>query len=328
MKSTLRNLLTTAAALALTAGAALAENVIIGHFGSPTPMQVARAAGAFDAATGWTIEWRQFGSGTEVIAAMASGDVQVAELGSSPLAIGASQGVEYQLFMIAQGLGTAESLIATKASGITTLEGLKGKSIAVPVGSTAHYSLMGGLSHAGIAEADVTIVNLPADQIAAAWDSGQVDAAFIWEPVQNQILQTGTFILGADQTAAWGFPTFDGWVVNSAFAAANADAMVAFAKTMNAANMAYLADPAAWTADSAEVKTIAEVTGAAADQVPNILKGFTFIPLADQMGASWLGGAAANMKTTADFLVVAGRIDAAVDDYAGFVNTAIAEAAK
>ena len=328
MKSTLRNLLTTAAALALTAGAALAENVIIGHFGSPTPMQVARAAGAFDAATGWTIEWRQFGSGTEVIAAMASGDVQVAELGSSPLAIGASQGVEYQLFMIAQGLGTAESLIATKASGVTTLEGLKGKSIAVPVGSTAHYSLMGGLSHAGIAEADVTIVNLPADQIAAAWDSGQVDAAFIWEPVQNQILQTGTFILGADQTAAWGFPTFDGWVVNSAFAAANADAMVAFAKTMNAANMAYLADPAAWTADSAEVKTIAEVTGAAADQVPNILKGFTFIPLADQMGASWLGGAAANMKTTADFLVVAGRIDAAVDDYAGFVNTAIAEAAK
>ena len=328
MKSTLKQLMLGAATLALTSGAALAENVIIGHFGSPTPMQVARAEGKFDAATGWTIEWRQFGSGTEVIAAMASGDVQVAELGSSPLSIGTSQGLEIQLFMIAQGLGTAESLIATKASGITTLEDMKGKRIAVPVGSTAHYSLMGGLTHAGIAETDVTIMNLPADQIAAAWDSGQVDAAFIWEPVQNQILQTGTFILGADQTAAWGFPTFDGWVVNTAFATANADAMVAFAKTMNEANMAYLADPAAWTADSAPVKTIAEVTGAAADQVPNILKGFTFIPLADQLGPTWLGGAAANMKTTADFLVNAGRIDAAVDDYAPFVNTAIAEAAK
>jgi taurine transport system substrate-binding protein len=34
------------------------------------------------------------------------------------------------------------------------------------------------------------------------------------------------------------------------------------------------------------------------------------------------------MKTTADFLVKAGRIDAAIDDYSGFVNTAIAEAAK
>ncbi len=327
MTNTLKSLLIGAATLALTTGATLAETVIIGNFGSPTPMQVARAEKKFEAATGWEIEWRTFGSGTEVIAAMASGDVQVAELGSSPLSIGTSQGVEIQLFMIAQGLGTAESLIAKQGSGIEKLEDVKGKRIAVPVGSTAHYSLMGGLAHAGIAETDVTIINLPADQIAAAWDSGQVDAAFIWEPVQNQILQTGTFILGADQTAAWGYPTFDGWVVNKAFAEANADAMVAFTNVMNDANMAYLADPAAWTADSAQVKTIAEVTGAAADQVPNILKGFTFIPLADQMGATWLGGAAANMKTTADFLVTAGRIDAAVEDYSGFVNTSIVEAA-
>jgi taurine transport system substrate-binding protein len=321
-------LMTGTAALMMMAGSAMAENVIIGNFGNPTPMQVARAEGAFDKATGWTIEWRTFGSGTEVIAAMASGDVQLAELGSSPLSIGTSQGLEIQLFMIAEGIGTGESLIAKKDSGITKLEEVKGKRIAVPVGSTAHYSLMGALSHAGIAEADVTIVNLPADQIAAAWDTGQVDAAFIWEPVQNQILQTGTFIVGADQTAAWGFPTFDGWVVNTEFAAANADAMVAFAKTFDAVNKSYLADPAAWTPDSPQVKTIAEVTGADPAQVPAILKGFTFIPLADQLSDAWMGGAAANMKTTADFLVKAGRIDAAIDDYSGFVTTAIAEAAK
>lgn len=328
MKRNIAKVLLTASGIALLAGAGLAETVIIGNFGSPTPMQVARAEKKFEAATGWEIEWRTFGAGTEVIAAMASGDVQVAELGSSPLAIAASQGVDLQLFMIAQGLGTAESLIAKADSGITKLEDVKGKRIAVPVGSTAHYSLMGALAHVGIAETDVEIINLPADQIAAAWDSGQVDAAFIWEPVQNQILQTGTFIVGADQTAEWGYPTFDGWVVNKDFAAANADAMVAFAKVMNEANMAYLADPAAWTADSAPVKTIAEVTGAAADQVPGILKGFTFIPLADQLSDAWLGGAAANMKTTADFLVKAGRIDAAGDDYSDFVTTAIAEAAK
>ncbi len=328
MRKTLKSLLIGTAALAITAGMGMAETIIIGNFGSPTPMQVARANKAFDAATGWDIEWRTFGSGTEVIAAMASGDVTIAELGSSPLAIGASQGVPLQLFMIAQGLGTAESLIAKEGSGIEKLEDLKGKKVAVPVGSTAHYSLMGGLAHAGIAESDVTIVNLPADQIAAAWDSGQVDAAFIWQPVQSQILQTGKFIVGADQTAQWGYPTFDGWVVNAEFAAANADKMAAFAKVMNEANQAYLANPDAWTADSAEVKTIAEVTGADPAQVPDILKGFTFIPLADQLGDAWLGGAVANMKTTADFLVKAGRIDAAIDDYSPYVNTSIAEAAK
>lgn len=328
MRKTLKSLLIGTAALAITAGMGMAETIIIGNFGSPTPMQVARANKAFDAATGWDIEWRTFGSGTEVIAAMASGDVTIAELGSSPLAIGASQGVPLQLFMIAQGLGTAESLIAKEGSGIEKLEDLKGKKVAVPVGSTAHYSLMGGLAHVGIAESDVTIVNLPADQIAAAWDSGQVDAAFIWQPVQSQILQTGKFIVGADQTAQWGYPTFDGWVVNAEFAAANPDKMAAFAKVMNEANQAYLANPDAWTADSAEVKTIAEVTGADPAQVPDILKGFTFIPLADQLGDAWLGGAVKNMKTTADFLVKAGRIDAAIDDYSPYVNTSIAEAAK
>ncbi|MES2970097.1 MAG: taurine ABC transporter substrate-binding protein [Pseudomonadota bacterium] len=327
MTRTMKRLMIGAAALALGAGAALAENVVIGHFGNPTPMQVARMEGAFDAATGWTIEWRTFASGADVIAAMASGDIKVAELGSSPLAIAASQGVDLQLFMLAQVIGEAESLIVRNNAGIAALEDLKGKRLAVPVGSTAHFSLMGALTHAGIAEGDVTIMNMPPDQIAAAWEQGAIDAAFIWQPVQSQILQTGTLLVGADKTAEWGYPTFDGWVVNTEFAAENADAVAAFAKTMDAANAAYLTDPAAWTADSAQVKTIAEATGAAADQVPDILKGFAFIPLSEQMTDTWLGSAAATMKTTADFLKAAGRIDTAADDYSAFVNTAIGEAA-
>lgn len=322
-----KSLLLGVAAGAMLATSALAENIVIGHFGNPTPFQASRSDGKFDAATGWTIEWRQFGSGTEVIAAMASGDIKLAELGSSPLAIGASQGVDLQLFMLSEGIGTAESLIAKKDSGIASLADLKGKRVAVPVGSTAHFSLMGALAHEGIAESDITIVNMPADQIAAAWDSGQVDAAWIWEPVQNQILQTGTFIIGADQTAAWGYPTFDGWVVNKEFAEQNKDALVAFAKTFDEANMAYLADPAAWTPESDPVKKIAAITGADPSQVPTILKGFTFVPLSDQLGDAWLGSAAEKMKYTADFLVTAGRIDAAIDDYTPFVNTSILEAA-
>ncbi len=327
MTTRLRGLLIGAATLALSAGAGLAQEVVIGHFGNPTPMQVARADGAFEAATGWQIEWRQFASGTDVIAAMASGDVAIAELGSSPLAIAASQGVELQMFMLAQVIGEAESLIVRDDAGIASVEDLRGKRIAVPVGSTAHFSLMGALNHAGIPETEVTIMNMPPDQIAAAWEQGAVDAAFIWQPVQSQILQTGTLLIGADQTAEWGFPTFDAWVVNTDFAAENAEAVAAFARTMDEANAAYLADPAAWTADSAQVQAIAAETGAAADQVPGILEGFEFVPLADQLSDTWLGSAPATMKATADFLVAAGRIDAAIEDYAGFVNTAIGEAA-
>jgi taurine transport system substrate-binding protein len=260
---------------------------------------------------------------------MASGDITVSELGSSPLAIAASQGVDLEMVMLAQVIGTAESLIVSDSSGIETIEDLKGKRIAVPVGSTAHFSLMGAIQHAGMSESDLTIMSMPPDQIAAAWEQDAIDGAFIWNPVQSQIMESGKRLVGADETAEWGFPTFDAWVVNREFAEENKEAVVAFIRTINEANESYLADPSAWTADSPQVVTIAEYTGAAASQVPGIIEGYTFLPIAEQVDPKWLGGGLAEaMKSTAEFLQSAGRIDTVADDYSSFVNeTFAAEAA-
>jgi taurine transport system substrate-binding protein len=118
-------------------------------------------------------------------------------------------------------------------------------------------------------------------------------------------------------------------VVNKDFAAKNKPQVVAFAKVMDAANKAYLANPAAWTPENPSVKEIAKVTGAGADQIPEILEGYTFVPLSEQLGADWLGNAAKVMKSTAEFLKSAKRIDTVAADYAPFVDTTIAaEAAK
>jgi taurine transport system substrate-binding protein len=311
----------------LVSGNAMAEKIIIGHFGNPTPMQLLASSDAVQKATGWDVEWRKFAAGTDVIAAMASGDVVLSELGSSPLAIAASQGVNLQLIAFSDIIGKAESLIVSKDSGIASLADLKGKRVGVPIGSTAHFSLMGALQHQGIAESDVTVMGMKPDQIAAAWEQKAIDAAWIWQPVQSQILQTGTLLIGADETAAWGFPTFDGWVVNKDFGEANKDKIVAFLKEVDRVNKAYLANPAAWTADSAEVKALATATGADPAQVPEILSGFGFLPMSEQITDTWLGGAAKTIKGTADFLKGAGRIDSVADDYSAFVNADYAKAA-
>jgi taurine transport system substrate-binding protein len=325
MKRPIRTALAAGVALAALAGAAAAQSVIIGHFGTPTPMQMAAIEGKFAEATGWDIEWRKFAAGTDVIAAMASGDVTVSELGSSPLAIAASQGVDLEMVMIAHLIGTAESLVVRNDAGIAALEDLKGKRVAVPLGSTAHFSLMGAIQHAGMSEGDLTIMGMPPDQIAAAWEQGAIDGAFVWNPVQSQILQTGTRLVGADESAEWGFPTFDAWVVNKDFAEENREAVVAFLRTMDEANAAYLAESAAWTAESPQVQAIAEYTGADPSQVPEIMAGYTFMPIADQLGDNWLGGGLAEaMKSTADFLQGAGRIDSVADDYGPFLNATFA----
>lgn len=328
MKTKLKGIFLGLMASAVFAGGASAETIIIGHFGNPTPMQLLATSDAVEQATGWEVEWRKFASGTDVIAAMASGDVVLSELGSSPLAIAASQGVDLELIAFSDVIGEAESLIAHEASGIESVTDLKGKRIGVPIGSTAHFSLMGALQHEGIAESDVTIMSMKPDDIAAAWSQGGIDATWIWQPVQSEILKSGKMILGADKTAEWGFPTFDGWVVDKAFGAANAEKVTAFLKEVDRVNGAYLADPAAWNADSDAVKTLASATGADPAQVPDILKGFTFLPMSEQVSATWLGGAAATVKSTAEFLKAAGRIDSVADDYSGFVNTSYAEEAQ
>ncbi|TCT03099.1 taurine ABC transporter substrate-binding protein [Paralcaligenes ureilyticus] len=319
-----------AIALTLTIGlgaAANAEKVIIGTFGDPTPSHVAIAQGKFVKATGWNIEWRKFASGADVIAAMASGDVQLSELGSSPLAIAASQGVDVKLFLISFLIGSSESLIVRNGSGIDKTADLKGKRIAVPIGSTSHFSLMGALSHWGINQKDVKIIGMSPDQINAAWAQKAIDAAFVWNPVQSVLLENGKRLISAGEIAKWGYPTFNGWVVNPKFAAKNAKSMAAFAKTMNEANADYLNNKAKWTADSTPIKQIAQSTGAQASQVPTILDGFTFLT-ASQQGA-WLDSHAADaLKRTADFLKANGRIDTVSKNYSPFVDSAIAKSVQ
>src|SRR3954453_21114063 len=96
----IRTTLAAGAAVFVLVGAASAETVVIGHFGNPTPMQVAAAEGKFSKATGWDVEGAKFGSGGGGVDPMGAGGIKPAQPGSSPLAIAASQGVELQLFLI------------------------------------------------------------------------------------------------------------------------------------------------------------------------------------------------------------------------------------
>jgi taurine transport system substrate-binding protein len=295
------------------------KTVVIGHFGNPTPEQLVAASDELANSTGWTIDWRKFQAGTDVIAAMASGDIKISALGSSPLAIALTQGVDVQIFMISIGIGSAEALIARDGAGIEKIEDLRGKKVGVPLGSTAHFSLMGALENAGVAASDVTILGMNPDQIAAAWAQNQIDATFVWDPVQTKARANGKLIIHAGQVT--GKPTFDGWVVNREFGEQNHEFMVAFVKAIAAANESYTSNPDAWTADSEPVKIIAARTGANPADIPTILKGYSFPSLEEQVSEAWLGGAMhENLRLTAEFLAEQKKIPAALDDYSKFVN--------
>jgi taurine transport system substrate-binding protein len=88
---------------------------------------VAIADGAFEKATGYKINWRQFESGAKVITAMASGDVHISLAGSSPIAAGVSAGLKVELIWIVEDIASAEALVVRNGSGIIAPQDLKGK---------------------------------------------------------------------------------------------------------------------------------------------------------------------------------------------------------
>ncbi|KFI30014.1 taurine ABC transporter substrate-binding protein [Haematobacter massiliensis] len=317
--------LTLAGLLASVAFPALAENLRIGWQQIVEPSRVAQADGAYEKATGAEITWNLFGGGADVIAAIASGAIDIGYVGSSPLTAAASQGLPIEAIYIVGNIAEAEAL-ATK--GITTPADLKGKKIATPFVSTAHYSLLTALKHWGIQPTEVSLLNLRPQEIAAAWERGDIDGAYIWDPVLNRIKSTGgTVIADSADVADWGGPTFDAWIVRKDYAEQHPEIVTAFVKTTGDATDSYLKDPSAWGADSQAAEKIAKLTGAPAADVPALLKGYAFAGLKDQVSPAFLGGATAEaLKATAGFLQEQGSARA-LEDYSPYVNASFAETA-
>ncbi|WP_181703128.1 taurine ABC transporter substrate-binding protein [Chthonobacter albigriseus] len=283
------------------------------------PSRVPQADGVYEKATGASINWQKFDSGADVIAAIASGSVDIGYVGSSPLAAAASRELPIETIYVVGLIGPSEALAA---KGVEKPEDLVGKKIATPFVSTAHYSLLTALKHWNIDPKSLEILNLRPPEIAAAWERGDIDGAYVWDPVLAEIKKSGKVIATSSDVAAWGGPTFDAWIVRKEFAEANPDVVKTFVKVTGEAYAAYRADPAKWDAKSPEAEKIARLTGAKQDEVPALLTGYTFPTLEEQAGADLLGGGTVKaVAATAAFLKEQGKIPAVLADYGPYVST-------
>ena len=297
------------------------REVVIAYQGLVLPWRYAQASGAVEKATGYKITYRKLASGADVIRALASGSAQLGEAGSAPIAAGLSQGVDLSLFWILDNINDAEALVARNGSGVTSVAGLKGKTIGVPFVSTSHFHTLVALEHAGVNPADVKIVNLSPAAVAAAWQRGDIDATYIWDPVLAQVKKTGHVLITSGQVAkATGEATFDGLVADRRFAKDHADFLAKFVQVLAQTDADYRADGAAWTAASPQVLAIAKESGANAQDVPASLALHAFPTPAEQASKAWLGGgaqagAARSLQATATFLKAQGAIQNVLPDY-------------
>lgn len=266
-----------------------------------------------------TITWVQAPSGGDVIKYYGAGDVDLGLMGSAPAARSSSEpvvrDVDIATIWIHDVIGDAESLVV-KDTAVTDIAQLEGGTIATPFSSTAHYSLLQALAEAGLDPAtDVEVINLDPEKMPAAWQGDQIDAAWVWDPVQSQLLEEGgTRLISSSDTAAAGRPTFDVGTADRAFAAENEEFLTQWAKAQDHAVQLIQDSPA----EAAE--SVAVALGIDPATAESQFAGLQYLRAADQAGADYLGGKfAEDLLTTATFLLEQGEI-AAVGDAAQYAE--------
>ena len=311
-----------AAALALLAFQADAVNVTVAYQTSAEPAKVAQADNSFAKESGASVDWRKFDSGAGVLRAMASGDVQIGNIGSSPLAVAAAQKLPIEAFLLASQLGNSEALVVKKS--ITTPKDLIGKRIAVPFISTTHYSLLAALKHWGIKPSQVQLVNLQPPAIIAAWQRGDIDGAYVWAPAVNELEKEGKVLTDSAEVGSWGSPTLDVWVVRKDFAQQHPEIVTAFARSALDAQQAYLNSPDSWLKQSDNLSKLSRLSGVPEAQVPGLVKGNTYLTAQQQV--EQLGKPVNKaIVDTAQFLKAQGRVPQADNDYSSYVTSRFVE---
>lgn len=296
-----------------------ASDVTVAYQTTVDPAKVAQADGAYEKATDAKINWRKFDNGSDIISAIASGDVQIAYLGSSPLTAAITRHVPVETFLIATQIGDAEALVARDGSGINTPQDLIGKKVAVPFVSTGHYSLLSALKHWNIDPSKVTILNLAPPAIVAAWKRGDIDATYVWDPALGAAKENGKVLITSGELGKLGAPTFDAWIVRKDYAAKHLEVVKEFATVTLDAYADYRKDPKAWIANQSNIDKIAKLSGAKASDIPGLLQGNVY-PLAAEQKQLLSAPTSKALADTAAFLKDEGKVDAVLPDYAPSVN--------
>jgi taurine transport system substrate-binding protein len=207
MYSTRRTFLRGAAALAgaaalPTVANAAAPQVVnyggsawLGHY----PAYIGIKAGLF-AAKGIDVKWQSFGTSSARMSAILSGGIDIGCTGIvSALALMARGSRHFSIIAVPDDFGRVEGLFAH--NNIASIQGLKGKKIGVTFASSSHLLILDLLAAAGLSpERDVSLLNIPAPELPAAFQTNQIDAAAAWTPQFNKIRSMPDTKLLADDT--------------------------------------------------------------------------------------------------------------------------------
>jgi taurine transport system substrate-binding protein len=304
-----------------------AQEITIGYFNNfPQAELIGVYNKWYEQEMGAKINWRNFNDGGEMMAAMASGNIQIGyAVGMTPFIIALSKGLPLTLISCNMDVDEIDNFVAKNGSNIESPADLVGKKLGVPFGSNCYFKVKSVLKVFRIQENEVQLLDMAGPDIVAAFKRGDIDVGFIWQPFMGELLNDGYKILEARDIGRWGFGVYDVGVVNSKFLEENRDMVVKFIRATEISKRAYYEN------QEESYKIIANVMGSTPESVKEIMVTLHPWTLEEQLGPNLMGihnqpGKASQLlKRVADFLVEQKRMDKALEDYNSIVDQSIAE---
>ena len=138
----------------------------------------------------YQVQYSEFVGGPPMLQAFEGGSLDMGFIQSTPLIFAQAAGQQVAAVAGWASSGSAYGLVtAPGVHSIKSWADLKGKRVAFQQGTALESALLEGLSSAGLNLHDITPVNLPTTQIAAALAGGSADVGIEVEPLLSAYLQ-------------------------------------------------------------------------------------------------------------------------------------------
>jgi len=165
------------------------------------------AAGLLDDVP-YTIEWSTFTSGPPLLEAISAGAADIGRVGNTPPIFAAAARAKIAVVSSSQGSVRGDAILVPADSPLRSVKDLRGKTIGVAKGSSAHGQLLLNLRKAGLSTKDVTLSFLQPADAYGAFRQKQLDAWAVWDPYTAQARLAANARVLADGTGTANGYTF------------------------------------------------------------------------------------------------------------------------
>lgn len=176
------------------------DTVRIGYQRSLTLTAILKTNGELEKALvplGVRVTWHEFANGLPLLESLNVSNLDFSADVADTVPIFAQAAGAKLVFVAEEAASpTAQAILVAAGSSVQSLEGLKGKRIAVAKGAGSHYLLLAALRKAGLAFKDISPAYLAPADGRAAFVNGSVDAWVAWDPfLTTTRQQTGARVL-------------------------------------------------------------------------------------------------------------------------------------